>query len=364
MANVCTKQFIYVLIIIVLGFLLINSHWLSNNFSRTIRASVKINCQQNNQLRYRRQSCSCTRPMMFLNQTSNSFTIHETEHNKLCSQYSALRGYHQRVISISMYGPRENGLFTLNRSVDFLRQLIDDMKIRYPTWILRVYHDSTIDHKIICPIECDYNLIDFCNVGSLSSYIPAKIWRFLPVGDELVDIMASRDLDSPLSQREFDAVHEWIDSNKTWHAMRDNPMHYVPMLGRRDFFFVFVYIRNCLGGMWGFRSELNRTFASQILQKILDRNLVSRYGGRGDQRFLSDHIWPHIADHVIAHDSFLCNEPYGKRSVSWPTRRPHPTNDSQCFVGCVRPCCNRDRYPFQPCPMACRPKNHPDWEMC
>jgi hypothetical protein len=140
-----------------------------------------------------------------------------------------------------MHGPRENPRFTLNTSVNLLYQLINDMKNKYPNWILRIYHDETMKNDIICSIECTYHFIDFCNttalgnLGSLSSYIPAKIWRFLPIGDELVDIMASRDLDSPITQRELDAVNEWILSNKSWHAMRDHPMHFVPMLGERIF---------------------------------------------------------------------------------------------------------------------------------
>jgi hypothetical protein len=140
-----------------------------------------------------------------------------------------------------MYGPRENSRFGINASIEYLYELINDVKIKYPGWILRIYHDRTIKDDIICSIECTYNNVDFCNttslgnLGSLSNYIPAKIWRFLPVGDELVDIMASRDLDSPISQRELDAVNEWISSGKAWHAMRDNPMHFVPMLGKRIF---------------------------------------------------------------------------------------------------------------------------------
>ena len=65
-------------------------------------------------------------------------------------------------------------------------------------------------------IECAYNHVDFCNasalgnLGSVSDYMPPKIWRFLPAGDLLVDIMGSRDLDSPLPQRELDAVNEWV----------------------------------------------------------------------------------------------------------------------------------------------------------
>jgi hypothetical protein len=184
---------------------------------------------------YRRQTCSCTRPI--LQQKSNLLIIDETSPS-LCSQYSTFRGFHQRIIAISMYGPKENAMFSFNASLNFLHELIADMTKTYPGWILRIYHDASIKEDIICSIECTHHHVDFCNasalgnLGRVSDYIPPKIWRFLPAGDILVDIMASRDLDSPLEQRELDAVNEWLSTNKSWHAMRDHPLHTVPMLGK------------------------------------------------------------------------------------------------------------------------------------
>jgi hypothetical protein len=184
---------------------------------------------------YRRRTCSCTRPI--LKQKSNLLIIDES-FSSLCSEYSTFRGFHQRIISISMYGPKENPIFSFNASLNFLHELIIDMIKTYPGWILRIYHDASIKEDIICPIECVHNNVDFCNasalgnLGSVSDYIPPKIWRFLPAGDLLVDIMGSRDLDSPLTQRELDSVNEWLSTDKPWHAMRDHPAHSVPMLGK------------------------------------------------------------------------------------------------------------------------------------
>lgn len=180
---------------------------------------------------YRRQSCLCTRPL--LKYDSNLLILDETS-SALCSHYSTLRGFHQRIISISLFGFEENTIFSRSQSLKFLHQLANEIKQNYPDWILRIYHNSTIQNDIICSIECIYNHVDFCNVSSLENfdnYIPGKIWRFLPVGDELVDIIASRDLDSPITQRELNAVNEWISSGKAWHVMRDHPQHHVPMLG-------------------------------------------------------------------------------------------------------------------------------------
>jgi len=186
---------------------------------------------------YRRQKCSCRRPIF--EHKSNLLIIDEAS-TSLCSHYSTLRGFHQRIIAISMYGPKENIIFGLNESLNFLHELIIDMKKMYPGWILRIYHDGSIEENTVCLIECTHNHVDFCNasalgsLGSVSDYIPPKIWRFLPAGDLLVDIMASRDLDSPLPQRELDAVHDWLSTDKSWHVMRDHPLHTVPILGENS----------------------------------------------------------------------------------------------------------------------------------
>jgi hypothetical protein len=59
--------------------------------------------------------------------------------------------------------------------------------------------------------------------------------RFRPMLDDSVDVFISRDTDSRLSDREYQAVTAWLESDKQFHAMRDHPAHAVPVLG----------------GMWG-----------------------------------------------------------------------------------------------------------------
>jgi hypothetical protein len=261
---VFTQQQTYVTIIIVLLLIFIIFQWSFNGISTITKTSVFLSpfaldlANKKEKFVYCRQSCSCTRPLL---KSNSNILIFDEISSSLCSHYSTLRGSHQRIISISMHGPRENPRFTLNTSVNLLYQLIDDMTKKYPDWILRIYHDTSIKEDIICPIECTYNHVDFCNtsslgnLGSLSSYIPPKIWRFLPIGDELVDIMSSRDLDSPIMQRELDAVNEWILSGKAWHTMRDHPMHSVPMLGEN---LVCFYSLNKIYSRWyvGFSSSI------------------------------------------------------------------------------------------------------------
>jgi hypothetical protein len=150
-----------------------------------------------------------------------------------------------------------------------------------------------------------------------------------------------------LTPRERAAVNVWLASNKSFHAMRDHPWHSTAMLG----------------GMWGFRPSLNPNISRRIHNIIHNRELVARYGGIADQAFLTSYVWPLAKSSAIVHDSFLCRNGYGHHSEPFPTQRPS-ANKTNCFVGCVRPCCSSEKMPFEVCPKECRPKDHPEWIYC
>ena len=50
-------------------------------------------------------------------------------------------------------------------------------------------------------------------------------WRFLPLGDPTVQRFLSRDLDALVLEREVAAVHEWLESGRQFHIIRDNANH-------------------------------------------------------------------------------------------------------------------------------------------
>ena len=159
--------------------------------------------------------------------------------------------------------------------------------------------------------------------------------------------MLSRDLDSPLTRRERAAVNAWLASKKSLHTMRDHPFHDNRMLG----------------GMWGMRPPLNRSLARSILLKTHDQLLTTRYQGRGDQDFLTDHVWSHAKYQTLVHASFHCSRNDGSEPEPFPTQR-QLEEGTKCFVGCIRPCCTNNTMPFNECPKQCRPKNHPEWIYC
>ena len=149
-----------------------------------------------------------------------------------CNLFNSLkRGKNLKIISFSLYG---NKSFYSRR----LANLSKTIKSMYPGWIMRVYHDDTIDPKIKCEIEClkdeTNNLIDntdFCNINKLpikgsfnktwqANYMHKMKWRWFPIGDDFVNVFLSRDSDSPIIQREIDAVDAWLKTDMAAHIMR------------------------------------------------------------------------------------------------------------------------------------------------
>ena len=116
---------------------------------------------------------------------------------------------------------------------------IELSKIYYPGWICRFYIDKNSKTELIETIKGDN--VEVILVDSKDSF-HGMFWRFWASEDLDVDIFLSRDCDSRISEREVNAVNEWLESDKDFHIMRDHPYHTVPILG----------------GMWGSRNGLMR----------------------------------------------------------------------------------------------------------
>lgn len=162
------------------------------------------------------------------------YRISQTEFEKItvtCDLYSTLRrGYGQKVIGFSLFGKEE--LY-----YNFLNENVIRAAKHLPDWVIRVYHDGSIDRSIICQKQClkqennssFYDNIDFCDVEKIpygfestwsGAYMIPMSWRWLPIGDDFVDVFVSRDTDSCINEREKAAVDEWMKSNNLFHVMR------------------------------------------------------------------------------------------------------------------------------------------------
>ncbi|KAK3849987.1 hypothetical protein Pcinc_043281 [Petrolisthes cinctipes] len=164
----------------------------------------------------------------------------------------------------------------------------------------------------------------------------AMTWRFSVMGDPLVNRYIVRDSDSPLIQREVDAVNEWINLGTCFHTMRDHIAHLFPVMG----------------GMWGgcnyWQPDKNKGIRTTL---FLSRKV---YGG--DQNALTTYLLPWAKENMTSHTSYPCKQFPG--SLPFPTRRVSGT-----FVGSRNYRMRNDTI-FRKCPWECRPKLHKDWERC
>ena len=136
----------------------------------------------------------------------------------------------KKIISFSLWG--DNPTYTIGA----IKQS-ELAKKHYPGWICRFYVADCVPEDIINIIRVQDNT-EIVNMGQ--GDWTAMFWRFYPASEPDVDVMISRDTDSRLNSRESNAVHEWLNSGKAFHIMRDHPQHGIEILG----------------GMWGVRGKL------------------------------------------------------------------------------------------------------------
>jgi len=166
----------------------------------------------------------------------------------------------------------------------------------FPGWIVRFYVDSNCRQDLIDTLIGDN--VEIILVESKDSF-HGMFWRFWAADDPNVDIMLCRDCDSRISEREVEAINEWLLSDKDFHIMRDHPYHVVQILG----------------GMWGCRNGIIRNL--NIISLIEQWNQYSRKGI--DQDFLGQIIYPKILDRAFEHSEF--NIKFGGRTHPFPTER-------------------------------------------
>lgn len=115
---------------------------------------------------------------------------------------------------------------------------------------MRLHHNidvETPEHKLLCEVYCSYSWVDLCDVSSLWRKLSKRrknknfdlrpvtgeqvfnlnrrIWRFLPLLDPQAYTVLTRDSDALISHREAAAIQQWLNSNYTFHVMRDHQAH-------------------------------------------------------------------------------------------------------------------------------------------
>jgi hypothetical protein len=198
----------------------------------------------------------------------------------------------KKIISFSLYGTNKKYLVGMICNVEIA-------KIIYPDWICRVYYGNSVDKYYIDELKKHENveLVKKIEKDNKSS----MMWRFLPIDEEDVQVMISRDADSRISWREKKCVDIFIESDKLLHSIRDEVNH-----------------DKIMGGMWGIKKN----------DRIKISNLIKNWEGGpnygSDQNFVRYVIEPKFLDSYVIHCSKYLN--------TFPT-----TEKNNFFVGEVFP---------------------------
>jgi len=180
----------------------------------------------------------------------------------------------KKIISFCLWG--ENPRYTIGALKN-----ADLAKTIYPDWVCRYYIGKSTPNKIITEL-CDKDNTELFIMNESGDW-RGMFWRFLPASDSDVSVMISRDTDSRLSEREKEAVDQWLDSDKGFHIMRDHPAHGTEILG----------------GMWGAK-------VGSIPEM---KSLISDYSKgdfwQVDQNFLRTIIYPIVNNRSFVHDEYF-----------------------------------------------------------
>jgi len=213
-----------------------------------------------------------------------------------------------KLISFSLFGNHPKYVKGLFKNLELKTHV-------YKDWRTIVYYDDSVPAETIKALG-GYDLIlrDMTHSG-----IFPTSWRFLAANEDC-ELFISRDTDSRINTREEQAVHEWEQSGKELHIMRDHPHHGCAIMA----------------GMWGMRSGL-LDMRSEILKhqgKSYDPR-VDNWHKQTDQDFLRDVIYKNYATQekstIHTAQDFLNRVPW--KPECWSKDFPTPICEDKYFIG-------------------------------
>jgi hypothetical protein len=168
-----------------------------------------------------------------------------------------------KIFSMSVFGNNPRYIMGAKRQVDLAKKFYPDFKIK-------IYVDDV------------NNFLDFDNdvdIIKVHSELDGTFWRFFPLFENEDNIVLVRDADGRVTYREKMAVEEWLESNKSFHTIRDHQSHYeYPIIA-------------CA---FGYKGRLpDNVFKAMDLYKNQSYYTV-------DQVYLRDCVWP-----FVENDSFI-----------------------------------------------------------
>jgi hypothetical protein len=189
----------------------------------------------------------------------------------------------KKVLSFTLYG--SNPRYTIGA----IKNAILAKRI-YPEYKARFYCGSDVPVWVISTLGTMENVEIFLVEGDNGAF--RNSWRFLAFSDPDVEIAIMRDTDARITEREKQAVDQWIESGIKFHVMKDHPF------GHKRY--------PVSAGMWGGMASEIRNMHQLMREYSLKPE--SRVILDSDQKFIKDKISDQIYKSVFIHDTFYNTE--------------------------------------------------------
>jgi len=175
----------------------------------------------------------------------------------------------KRLITYCLWGEDDRYLNGLKRNIETIKEKLPDYEIMVA---VNLYSDFKNEDVFVYHAPQDYydHYLMYC--------------RFFPASWDWIDVVYSKDLDSPILDREIEAMKEFEKSNKKALIMRDHLKHTCRILG----------------GMWGLKKGTIPNMC-RLIHENKDKYKNEWYC---DQHFLEDIIYPLVRDKALIYDSF------------------------------------------------------------
>lgn len=198
----------------------------------------------------------------------------------------------KKVISFALWGDNP----------DYLQGAVENIKILhegelYIGWEPRIYYNVDIDTNYIKELQgLGAKMVPMVAANTSDN----MFWRFIPMLDKDVSLFVSRDCDSRLNDKEYQAVLEWEKSDKILHSMKDHANHQWPPV---------------LGGMFGVK------LVETIDWKNIYANLLLyRRGKYGDDQMALMTLYSITNTRFLIHGDL--NNSYGMPVKKFPPHKP------------------------------------------
>ena len=192
-----------------------------------------------------------------------------------------------KAIAYSLFdsGKREQDCFDIDSYVRGLMINIRLNRLIYPDWTIVLHINQRVADRFNALFEPLLGEYFEYHIENDEPLCKAMLWRLKPIfqmrnNQWRFSHVICRDLDSPVTYREAQAVQYWINRDTSAHAITDSVSHTIPMLG----------------GMVGFRPAYFTERMNARLWDALFINCNIDFTKKGsDQDFLNRNVYPNFA---------------------------------------------------------------------